>query len=1695
MKSFSTILDNRYHLLEPIGEGGMSGVYQGTDEITHQNIVLKLMKAKVTSSHIEDIIRFKREIEIVTKLNHPNIIKIYSSGEFENKPYIAMEHLVGNNLADLLHSGIQFNDSETVTIIKQITEALIYVHHHGVIHRDLKPSNIFIHHEDGQIKVKLLDFGIALIMELRAIKGEEEVSGTFGYMSPEATGILDNRIDERSDLYSLGVVFYHLLTGKAPFPGSNMSQIIHRQVALTPLPPCKIDKEIPAVLEAIVLKLLQKDPDLRYQSARGLWADLERYENGERRFDVGSKDPKIKLTYQTRLVGREMELESIKKLIQNTRSARGSICFIAGEAGIGKSRLVEEIRNYIYEIDELFISGRCLNHQNKTPYQPFKDALDDYLSELEKEEEEIKCAKINRLKNLWMNLGEILIKLTPRLTKYIGVPTKLAPLETERENQRFLMVLADFFCNLASSGKICVLFLDDLQWADDGSLNLLGELLRKIESSNLLILGAYRDNEIGEEHGLQRLKKESAEMGSTLSEIKLRPLNHERLNKLVAHLLGTKEENVRNLTGYIFDKSGGNPFFTINLMRELIENKAISWQEGYWKENWEVLSKMPVSSTMLNVIIRRIENLTPEEDDLLCKGAVIGREFEIELLYQLTDLSQAKVVTLIDEFIAKQLLERSLTRGKILFVHDRIRDAFYQKITESRRRKIHLQIAESIEKMNDNLDDVIFDLAHHYSEGGNQEKTLQFTLPAAERARKSYANEEAIKYYRIVINILKSMHLRNSAWVQAQENLAEVYLTVGKFEEAMKISKQLLPLATSNLAKARIYKKIGVAFFKQGNWIQCEENLAKALELLGLKIPRNSFKIIVSFVIELMQHLLFRPCSPKSRKPVKDEDRELVLIYKTLNWMYALSDTRKLPCNALKMLNISKQRIGKSVELAISMEVYAGARMLFPFFNRAFKYYKKTLNLREELGDELGIAQSLQLLGFNYCWAGNNEESVKHTEQAIRIFEKLGDMWELGICFEGLGYNYFCKSNYALCFKVLDQCLKINRKLKNFYSIPGALCTLSASYIEQGDFRKAQELIAEALKISRENNVWYMYCYSLLHSGYLELERNNYHNAIERLEQAKKVYQQYNLVQPCIVNLFSYLADAQIKRFRDHDLNRHTQIFCHEIKRISRLCRDAIKETKPWPNHYGGALRVMANYYWLMGKTVKANTYFLKSIEHDRQISRKYELAKDHFEYGNFIESLKKNTQASEHWRKAHEIFKSIGAAGYVRQTAILLKEYQNDVVSIDESTAKDRLKIERRINTVLTTSRYISYILDIDELMERIMEICTEAIGAEKGILFLYPEGSSNLQIAVSKNLSDQEIQSKLDFSNSIVTKVASQKAPLILSDASFDQEMKAQWSIVINKIRSVICAPIVSKGETFGVIYLENNQVSGLFSAEDLEVLTLISNQAGVSIENARLYGKLKLYSLEIEKSRDEITEWNLTLEKRVAERTRQLETANQELKEYAATVEELSVMRERNRIAREVHDTIGQTLSILANILQSSISFLKTNPEKIEGHLLEAYRIVKQGLIELRGSVSELIHDKLDSEKFITALQRLFNEYNTSGIKVDFSFDDFGIILDSKYFNVLYRICQEALTNSSKHGKATEVTIILKLIRRKLKLFIFDNGVGCGNIELSKGFGLMGMKQRVEELHGAIHFGSNGEQGFNINVEIPLEDGVSQ
>lgn len=1741
------LIEGRYEVVDKLGEGGMSLVYRAEDIETGQMVALKFLKEAITSRRVEDVLRFQREARAIAKLAHSGIVKIYGAGEYKQTPYIVMELLQGKSLADLFREGKRFSVEETVEIVLQISEVLNYVHGKGIIHRDLKPGNIMLLWQaasqqppSSKYQVKVLDFGLAQVLELTEIKSEEEIVGTFGYMSPEQSGIVRKAVDERSDLYSLGIIFYELLTGELPFKGKDVGTILHQQVARKPSSPKKIKPEIPEVIEEMVLKLLNKEPEERYQTAKGLLADLTKFLAGEVSFMIGKEDVLKKLTYRTRLIGREEELNRLKELFEQARQGKGGVCLVSGGPGIGKSRLIEEMRGYIYERGGIFISGKCFAQENKIPYQPFKDALNEYMNSLQGVKAGEKQETIRKMKGVLGELGQIIIKFNPNMRDVLGEQPELIPLEPERENKRFLMVSSRFFCNLGEEDKPCVIFLDDLQWADEGSLSLLTEIVSEIKEFPILVLGAYRDSEVTEEHSLIKLRNEARDKSYSLQEINIGLFDHVRLNRLIAELLLEDEERTYDLSLYILNKSRGNPFFSIEIARQLVDEKALFYkeEERHWQVDWEKVDKVTISPNIVDIVLRRIETLEEDQVNLLSYAAVIGREFEVALLFRLSDLAKERVIVLVDEAISLQLIERSLERGKILFVHDRIKDAFYQRIGEGKKRELHLEIARTIEGLHkENIEEVLFDLAHHYTEAQDREKSLQYALPAAEKAKGGYANEDAVRYYSIGINILEDKgHKGSPEWIKAKEGLTTVCLTTGKNDEAIEIAHQVLPLKETPIEKARVYRQIGTAYFKKGDWKNCEDTIAEGLALLGEKIPRTKTQVISSLIRELSFHILHclfpKFLLRKEGKLIKPEYLEISLSYLPLNWMYILTDVWKFTCSILRMLNLSEARIGKSKELGMSLGGYASLCMAIPLFKRAIKYHQKALNMRRELQDGWGIAQSLQWMGYCYSWKGDYQKSIELFEQAKDKFQRMGDMWELEMVINGLAVGYYYKGNYSEALDYFYQYLEISKKIKDDFGIASSRDGILLACTEKGEFAKAEEEGNKALEFSEENEIWFVNCTAHADFGDFLLERGKWDEAIKHLEKAKKLYEENTFLKDYTVRVYPFLTQAYIEKFKVESSEFKVGEQKPELDKIKTLCKETLKQTKSWVNYYGAALMVNARYYALVGKKKRAERFFLTSIEQTKSLGRRYELARGYYEYGNFLKTQNREEEAKNNWQQAYDMFREIGAQVYMKRTAdllgIVLEEVGEKVEELE--TAQKRLRIEQELMSLIKVSQYLSSILNLDDLLERIMDSAIEVVGAERGFLMLYQgiaEGKrideatkGNLVVMVARNADKESLDSEaFQASRTVIARVEKTHKFSIITDATSDEELRTQPSVVKYNLRSILCVPIITrKDEMLGIIYLDNRLISGLFTQKDLDLLETLGTQAGISIENAILVENEKEMTRKVSEAEARVRYTDI-LEKQ----KRKLEIAYQE-KDQA--YEELKATQAQ-LIQSEKMATIGRLAGGVAHEINTPLATILTNTEMLMlegqdiGYQRDYLEMIKKSSLRCKAIVEQLLkYSRLPGSEFeMVDVGQVIDECY---LLIERQLADEGIRVNREYglmpkikgnANELRQVFTNVILNARDAIKKTladrkrqgEIRIRAYQEGRSLVVEVQDDGCGIRPEDISKifdpffttkdvgggtGLGLYVSHRIIERHRGKIEARSKIGQGTTIRVELPLE-----
>jgi len=392
------VFANRYSILDRVSEDRLCTLYKALNQQQNQPVILKVFNESIKQKSLETLLLFKRELGNLSRYRHPNSVDIYEVGEDEGITYLVQEHMEGGFT---LSSQIRYiKDIDTVVdIMLQVSAGLDSAHQQGILHRMINPGSIILFRTDHKITAKVTDFGVGLLTDLTYIRGEDEIIRTFGYLSPEATGILRKPVDERSDIYSLGILFYQLLTGELPYRAKEISTLIHQHIAQKPKPPTERNKAVPKVIEEMVLRLIAKDPLDRYQSLSGLMVDLKEYKKQRTEgqevitFEIAKADRLKELTYTTRFIGRQRELKALQQLIDESTQERGGVCFVYGEPGVGKSRLLDELRGYIHSVGGLFIGGRSSQSEIKIPYEVFSEAINAYAEKAKrrskKEQEEL----------------------------------------------------------------------------------------------------------------------------------------------------------------------------------------------------------------------------------------------------------------------------------------------------------------------------------------------------------------------------------------------------------------------------------------------------------------------------------------------------------------------------------------------------------------------------------------------------------------------------------------------------------------------------------------------------------------------------------------------------------------------------------------------------------------------------------------------------------------------------------------------------------------------------------------------------------------------------------------------------------------------------------------------------------------------------------------------------------------------------------------------------------------------------------------------------------------------------------------------------------------------------------------------------------------------------------------------------------
>jgi len=721
-------------------------------------------------------------------------------------------------------------------------------------------------------------------------------------------------------------------------------------------------------------------------------------------------------------------------------------------------------------------------------------------------------------------------------------------------------------------------------------------------------------------------------------------------------------------------------------------------------------------------------------------------------------------------------MEKKEKKVFFLFAHDRIKDAFYKKCGEDKRKFLHREIAKTMEEMNkNNKEKVIFDLAYHYIEGEVEDKILEYAYPAGIKAKENYAYEEAYSYLSKAAIILEKRNEKEKLQ-ECMELIGEIYMTIGKNEQAISIFDSLIKQKENLIDRASLYRKISQTYFNKGDYENCEKYGALGLKELRENLPVKGFSLALGIIKELIIHILLS-MFPYSffykRKKLKLQDRfkQIIWSYYPLAWTYIFTDLRKFLRVILRMLNISRLKLGISKELGLSVAAYASLLMALAMFKASIKNHERALELRRKINDIWGVGESLQFMGVCYQWKGDYQKSIDCFIEGIDTLKKTGDIKEILMSLTNLALDYNYISNYEKQEEVEDQIYELALRMNDNYSLTETFQRSGIILLERGQYDKAKELLQKSYQYAKTYGFKMPLCEIGIYLSEIALEQRDMKKAFEYLEGSKKLYETNNFMKQYIVLLYYRLTELYIAEYkRRRDLLTSEQKKGYIIK-ISTSLKKALKETKNWSIHYGGALRAAGVYYSLINKSKKSEKCFIKVCELYNKAGVKYELGKCNYEYGLFLKNLGRTEEAKKNLESAYLIFKEIGARGYLEKVSRELGI--TELTEGDSSGSIYRLKNKERLSTIIKVSQTISSILNIDTLLKSVVSLAMEVTGAQRGYLFIQ-EGNSELLLKIKKSINEKEefAEGEKYYSKNIVENVFRTGKAIITNNAEREEK-----------------------------------------------------------------------------------------------------------------------------------------------------------------------------------------------------------------------------------------------------------------------------------------------------------------------------------
>ncbi|MDJ0731360.1 MAG: AAA family ATPase, partial [Crocosphaera sp.] len=1554
---------------EKLYESSHSLIYRAIREEDQQPVILKILQENYPDPIT--LSQFKQEYKILSQLNSPRIIKTYGIHKYQNTLVIILEDFGGISL-DFLLQEHSLNLESFLNVAIKIVEGLEVVHDANIIHKDINPTNIIIQTKSQEIK--LIDFGISTQLALENTQefNPNLIEGTLAYMSPEQTGRMNRKIDYHTDFYSLGITFYEMLTKQLPFITEDPLELVHFHIAKQPIYPHDIDPDIPPIISDIVMKLLAKTPEERYQSATGIKTDLQKClnnlkeKNQIKRFSLGKDDVYDKFQITQKLYGREIEIETLINTFETVTKGHNAMILVSGYAGIGKSVLIREIYPSVTQKKGYFISGKFEQFQRNIPYAAIIQACQELVNQLLTESDQnISQWRKKLLTALGVN-GQVIIDVIPEIEQIIGPQPTVIPLEPKEAQNRFNLVFQNFLKVFTKRQHPLVLFLDDLQWSDTGSLQLIQSLITTLDDQSLLIIGAYRDNEVDLAHPLRLTLNDINNQGVIIEEILLKNLAIFHIELLIKEAINLEEQKCKKLARLVKRKTNGNPFFIKEFLQSLYQNKILVFDniQRQWDYNAEKIEALQITDNVVDLMASNIKTTPKEIQEILKIAACIGSKFDLLTLGIVSHNSQIQIANNLTKALEKGFILPVNNQYKLIhnyqedqeipkslkisyqFSHDRVQQAAYSLLSKQKQEEIHLRIGQLLldnipkRKQEEKIFDIVNQINIGYKLINNPleyNQLAKLNLMAGKRAKASAAYEVALNYLQFAISLLE----KDKIWETQYQFSLELYLAAaesayltGNFEVMEVLVITIIEHTPFILDKVKAYEIKIQAYTSQNNLLDAINLSLSTLALLGIIIPKNPTASEIEKSLQETNRLL--------QKIVIKELVDLPLItdntaIASLRILVSMSMAAFLANPRLFILIVTQQiklclNYGNSPEACVAYAFYGELLcQISENFNAGYEFGKLALSLLSKLQAKRLEAQTSFIVIL----------SIRHWKEPIKeLLNPLRLGYEKGLETGNIEYAMWNAQLYCnYLFATGNELNKVKNELTKYIEAAKKMQSKNSLYFLAMNYQLVLNLQNECefpcrlvgkafnedqmLPLYKKANynlaLFHIYthkttiCYLL---GELEKALNYAIEGEKYIGEMLTAGSPKFLFYYCLTNLAIY----------DQKSDKQQQ---NIIKKVTHHQTNMKLLATHNPSHYLGKFYLIeAELYRVLGEDKNAREYYDQAITalektnyiHEQAIA--YELAaKFHFNKGH-------THIAYYYLQDAHYYYKIWGAIAKVNQ----LEETYPQLVAKDISLPKKlktkttgkTLSKELDFNSIFKASQVISSEIILEKLLEKLMRTIIENAGAQRGFLllennqdwFIEAEGNieqKNLTILQSIPLNHSEKNNyDVNLSIPIINYVAHTKESIVLNNATQEGKFTQTTYIINNQPKSILCTPILNQGNLNGIIYLENNLTTDAFTPQRIEIVKILSSSAAISIENSRLYEQLEDYSK--------------TLEKKVQLRTQELQDKNQQLN---VTLAKLKITQNQI-IAQEKLASLGALTAGIAHEIKNPLNFVNNFAE---------------------------------------------------------------------------------------------------------------------------------------------------------------------